>query len=28
MNDTTFIKNIERGAFRLHPGMRSEGCIT
>ncbi|MGP6489386.1 DUF2778 domain-containing protein [Duffyella gerundensis] len=28
IDDTTFIEGVERGAFRLHPGRISEGCIT
>lgn len=28
INDQTWINGISRGAFRLHPGTLSEGCIT
>lgn len=28
IDDTTFYQGVERGAFRLHPGRISEGCIT
>jgi hypothetical protein len=28
IDDGTWIKNVHRGLFRLHPGTISEGCIT
>ena len=28
IDDYTWIENIKRGNFRLHPGVISEGCIT
>ncbi|WP_128599565.1 DUF2778 domain-containing protein [Pantoea wallisii] len=28
IDDYTWIKGVERGHFRLHPGRISEGCIT
>lgn len=28
IDDYTWIKGVERGQFRLHPGSISEGCIT
>jgi len=28
IDDTTWVNSVQRGLFRLHPGMRSEGCIT
>lgn len=28
IDDVTWINNVKRGLFRLHPGHVSEGCIT
>jgi hypothetical protein len=28
IDDYTWIENVKRGNFRLHPGVLSEGCIT
>lgn len=28
IDDYTWIENVKRGNFRLHPGVISEGCIT
>jgi hypothetical protein len=28
IDDETFLRGVTRGKFRLHPGTRSEGCVT
>uniref|UniRef100_A0A7M2QP41 Tlde1 domain-containing protein n=1 Tax=feces metagenome TaxID=1861841 RepID=A0A7M2QP41_9ZZZZ len=28
IDDTTWVHNVQRGSFRLHPGQLSLGCIT
>lgn len=28
IDDETFLRGVQRGRFRLHPGSNSEGCVT